>query len=190
MYTRVLQVCVWFGGGKQLAARLMPRKQPTFVLAKSGAKLPTTPREKSKLARWYCFLVIQHARFENNFHWKSSSNTDVFIMILVVAMFDCRRVHIANFFWFLLKGCWLYPCFASQSVGLTSWTFTSLSLQESNPNSVHVFHVCVAHYSSVLELWDYCVWWGLYCEVTTYSWSPWCMVNMGVIPHGIIFQTC
>ena len=51
MYTRVLQVCVWFGGGKQLAARLMPRKQPTFVLAKSGAKLPTTPREKSKLAR-------------------------------------------------------------------------------------------------------------------------------------------
>ena len=134
MYTRVLQVCVWFGGGKQLAAKLMPRKQPTFVLAKSGAKLPTTPREKSKLARWYCFLVIQHARCENNFHWKSSSNTDVFIMILVVAMFDCRRVHIANFFWFLLKGCWLYPCFASQSVsvGLTSWTFTSLSLQESN----------------------------------------------------------
>ena len=50
MYTGVF-VCVWFGGGKQLAARLMPRKQPTFVLAKSGAKLPTTPREKSKLAR-------------------------------------------------------------------------------------------------------------------------------------------
>ena len=76
----------------------MPKKQSTFVLAKSEAKLLTTPREK---ANWR----IDIAKFERTFHWNHRATRMLFVMIWFVAMFDRRRAHVYTLqcFWFLLK---------------------------------------------------------------------------------------
>lgn len=184
-------MCVWFGGGKQLAASAQEAAHICF--SKKWGKAPHDTAGKRQTGAlillsgnpacqvWKQFslkIIEQHGCLYHDFGccrvWLQEGTHCKFLLIsaervLAVSLFcfaECR-IDVLDFYKFESSRSKPYQTRTASMFSMFSWLIT------------HLFWKC-----------EIIVFDEGFAAKPLDSWSPWCMVNMGVIPHGIIFQTC